>query len=830
MDTLHHKWAAGHGNPNAKILVLGESPALSETHCMSSNKELRSMLAEAGISTSQIWMTTVCKHYVPPNPKKGKKIPFYIRAKNYNVDIAEHLRLLHEEIKTINPNVILALGNTALFATTGLSGIGDYRGSILNYGKYKVVASYNPNGLSWQEQGEFSGYWNKHVILFDFMRALVQSEFPEIRRPYRNLHIATSSLQLQDFWNRNRNNTRPAVDIEARGSCLPFCIGLSFTPSEGICMPFWNQGEIRNIAHISDQDIVQMWLILSEILANSDVVGQNFKYDHDKIRRLGFTIRSLASDTMFKGFAISPEFPKGLAFHTSIRTEEPFYKNEGMYEGSLSDLMIGCARDACVTKEIDLDMEADLRAVNQYDYYYNFIIHFHQFYLDMENEGFNVNPEKREFLYKKYIKWSEELSYELFHLNGAYINTASPKQISILLYENFKIPPRGGTGEEEITAILNSQGLKLSDSQRRTCEIILEKRRVDKTIGTYLEAMPDFDGKMKSTFFPCLDTGRSSSGQQDPPIRPMVDVLDIHGKKKKKVLGTAFQTMTKHGDIGQDVRGQYEPDKGYVFVQFDSAQAEARVVFLLADDEEALYAIDHHDYHALTASWFFGGAEENYSKKHLGYESPIRFVGKTLRHAGHLGATKSRAAKTVNTDARKYKIKIQIDEKFAGEALKIFHAKQPKIRGIFHKGIEDALHRDKRFLSAGLPYGIASKIGGRRQFLDRWSDELLRAALSYIPQRSISDNTKAAGLRIKKREPKLARLILECHDSLLFMIPEKETKGFIELGKEEMERPISFESCSLPRRDLVIPCEAEVGYDYEKLMKESKYYAIGVNS
>ena len=129
------------------------------------------------------------------------------------------------------------------------------------------------------------------------------------------------------------------------------------------------------------------------------------------------------------------------------------------------------------------------------------------------------------------------------------------------------------------------------------------------------------------------------------------------------------------------------------------------------------------------------------------------------------------------------------------------------------------MRRNSRFLTAGLPFGIASKVGGRRQFLDRWSDELLRAALSYIPQRSISDNTKAAGLRIKKREPKLARLILECHDSLLFMIPEKEVDYFAPIVKEEMERPIRFETCSFPRRDLIIPCEVEIGDNYENLKK-----------
>ena len=71
-----------------------------------------------------------------------------------------------------------------------------------------------------------------------------------------------------------------------------------------------------------------------------------------------------------------------------------------------------------------------------------------------------------------------------------------------------------------------------------------------------------------------------------------------------------------------------------MFVQLDSSQAEARVVFNLATDEQALKDIDEHDYHALTASGSSVDVESDYSKKVLGYESPIRFAGKTLRHAG----------------------------------------------------------------------------------------------------------------------------------------------------------------------------------------------------
>lgn len=254
-----------------------------------------------------------------------------------------------------------------------------------------------------------------------------------------------------------------------------------------------------------------------------------------------------------------------------------------------------------------------------------------------------------------------------------------------------------------------------------------------------------------------------------------------------------------------------------VFIQADSSQAEARVVFLLANDEQALQDIDTHDYHALTASWFFGGCEEDFSKKILGYESPIRFAGKTLRHAGHLGAGKRRAATELNTQARKYKISIQINEAIAERALKIFHSKQPKIQGVFHNGIIECLKKDRKLL-APVPYGINSKVGGLRTFYERWSEELFRQAFSYIPQRTISDNTKAAGLRIKKQIPQI-KIYLEAHDALLFSAPEVHVDEWGQIIKYEFERPIDFSNCSISRRSLVIPCEIEIGDNYKELKK-----------
>jgi DNA polymerase I-like protein with 3'-5' exonuclease and polymerase domains len=389
------------------------------------------------------------------------------------------------------------------------------------------------------------------------------------------------------------------------------------------------------------------------------------------------------------------------------------------------------------------------------------------------------------------------------------------KQVKLLLFETLKLPFKATSGEEDLTELLKSP--KLKEFHREIIDNILLQRRVRKSIGNYILAIPDSDGRMRTTYYLCTDTGRTSTGQQEPPIRPLMEYRDEKNKKKEKALGAAFQTMTKHGDVGEDIRLQYIADDGEVFIQADSSQAEARAVFLFADDEQALVDIDTHDYHALTASWFFGGTEDDYSKRKLGYESPIRFAGKTLRHAGHLGAGKARAATEINTQARKNKIEYTITEAEAGRALDIFHSKQPKIRNNFHGGVIACLEKS-RVLTAPKPWGVRSDTGGKRTFYEKWGDELNRMAFSYMAQRTISDNTKAAALRIKRRLPKI-RIIVEAHDALLFSVPIDKAENWGVIIKTEMERPIDFSRCSIPRRELIVPCELEIGYNYKELSK-----------
>ena len=816
---MEGKYIPGYGSVGAKFMILGDSPTKEDTAAGKpftgpAGRELDRIIVDAGIPRHEIWFTNVCKYEIPPNVGK-KRVSFTARALEVGIDINQQIEELRTEINDIKPNIILGLGGNVLWAMSGQNKIANHRGSILRCLGTKFIPTYNPaHLLPHVSGGEIKGYWNRQIIIFDFKRAYIESDSPTLDLPQRILQICRHSGDLYEFLERYKNHKKLSVDIEAGGHCLPICIGLSFNKSHGMTVPLWNRDDISTIP---DSDMATIWMMLAKVLWEKDIVGQNFNYDRDKIKRLGFAIRRIHSDTMLKAFAINPELPKGLAFLTSIYTREPFYKDEGMYEGSVRDLLLGCARDSCVTLEVDEAMNADLEELGMTKFYQNFLMTLPDFYAEIENNGFCINNEKRLELIEKYVEWDQRLGFEMFQLCGVDVNVSSPVQVYDFLFNHWKLPRRDGVGEEELTALLNLKRGVNDPQQREWIEKCLERRRVKKTISTYLFAIADYDGKMRTTCFMCLETGRTSTGQQNPPIRPKVDIIGKGKATDMKVMGTAFQVFTKHGDIGADVRSMYIPDPGEIFVQLDSSQAEARVVFNLAQDEQALKDIDEHDYHALTASWFFGGTEESYSKKVLGYESPIRFAGKTLRHAGHLGAGKRRAAIELNTQARKYSIPITITEEIAERALKIFHIKQPNIQRIFHAGVIDAL-KNTRQLVAPLPYGIDAERGGVRIFYERWGDDLFREALAYLPQRAVTDNTKAAGIRIKTKFPE-AKIILEAHDALLFSVRKEYLEDFITIARKEMERPINFLKCSLSRRHLKIPCDVEIGENYMDLKK-----------
>lgn len=821
----------GVGPNHPQLAVIGIAPgeeevSRGEPFVGPSGAILRNDLKLAGVNIKDVYRTNIFKYKLPNNEFK--------RHQEIGLNLQDALTDLRDEIYELNPNCILGLGDPVLYSLAGKSGkyngINVWRGSIISALGRKAVFTWHP-AHELHSQGEDIGgqyrSWQRYVRQFDVKRAVEQSAFPEFRLPNRFLHIARSSADVYRFLEKNENEKYCALDIEAIEG-IPVCIGLSFDPNEGFCIPLWGTLPIRcydkahpkksysynlQISTIPTGDLAFIWKLLSAFLLDKryKFIGQNFKYDEDKINGLGFYLWKLFWDIQIGQHCISSEMPKNLAFQTSINTEEPYYKYEGRNfvpgKDKIDDLFLYNCKDACVTREIFDVQYADLKQIPYGIPHATWRMELHKAYQIVDNTGFPVDEDERKYLIRKYVDWIVRLELELQKILKEFkieefINIRSHPQVNSLLYEKLKFPKRAGAGEQILTSLM---GNVLKDKRHiRICEIILEHRRVDKSLG-YLQAEPDYDGRMKTSF---LITGtenfRTSTNVLEPPVRP-------------EQCGWALQTVSKHGDIGNDLRTILLADPGYVIVNIDQSQAEARVCSLLADDEDTLRSYDTGDKHALTASKFFGGKESQYSKKILGYECPERFVGKTLRHAYHLGIGKHEAMINVNTDARKYKINIRISEWKAGKCLEILERDTPKIQSVFHATIQELLRGDRR---------IIGTYGASRYFYDEMDTrDLWKGAYSFIPQQTVSDKTKQVLLKVLKNLWDV-KVVCESHDALTFMIRERVLDERIEEIQAYFAEPIDFSQCSIPRRALVIPTDVEIGYiNYCDLSKYRKRMA-----
>ena len=428
--------------------------------------------------------------------------------------------------------------------------------------------------------------------------------------------------------------------------------------------------------------------------------------------------------------------------------------------------------------ECELVGNVELHETGQ-EKFYREIMAFHNLYREIELNGILIDKERRKELRKKYKEQDDGNEKELEGLLEYKINVNSPKQIAHLLYNELKLPLRKDTGEETLQALIVN--VIKDEKKKKILELILRGRKIKKTIGTYLMAREDNDGRMRTHYnIVGTETGRTSTSKFKPPDRP-------------GVYGLPFQTLTKHGDVGVDLRSMFIPDTNYTFLEADLSQAETRIVALLGRDEKALKAFEEgRDIHRLTASWIFGIAPEDINEEQ-------RYLGKKVRHAGERGMEKGRLSQLANISQWK-----------ANQILTKFHSAAPNIEQVYFREIREALERDNLIL--------ISAYGRRRQFFERWSEELWKEAYAQIPQADVTDHLKFALLRIRARlKPPDFMILQESHDSFLAQVKLELLDEAAGISKEELEKSIDFSGCSLPRGMLKISCEIKTGMNWEEM-------------
>ncbi len=284
----------------------------------------------------EVYRTNVFQRHPPGNNLeffcggKAEGIPGYpalLKSKFVRMEFEPELDRLAQEIMDRDPNLIICLGNSSLWALAGRVGITKLRGTTLlsthTAADFKLLPTYHPAALLRQ--------WElRPTVIADLMKAAREKEFPDVRRPEREIWIEPDLDDIRHFISTHIHGCDLlSVDIETSGSRIT-CIGFAPSPRIAIVVPFDDARSKSGSYWSTRQDERIVWCLVREVLEDSRIpkLFQNGAYDIAFLwRAYGIKTMNAAEDTMLLSHALQPESLKGLGYLGSV------YSDEGSWKG-----------------------------------------------------------------------------------------------------------------------------------------------------------------------------------------------------------------------------------------------------------------------------------------------------------------------------------------------------------------------------------------------------------------------------------------------------------------------------------------------------------------
>lgn len=844
---------AGHGNAS-QLMVVGDYPDEKELKSgrafegSYSGTLLKELLTANKHSYNQTWKTCVIKGEVDKEAlrlflkNKKRKQPFEQEGMD------KYKEILLEEVKKLRPKVIVAAGEIPLNFLTGDYGIQQFAGSVcpvrnevqVKTGLYTslVIPILHPRQLNQQYNMRFP----TRFFLGKAVRYLRERYIDPMVKA--KVWVAKRSGDLRDFFNRQAHKAKYYTsDIETFQG-FPTCIGFCFDGVEAVSVPLLDWKIPK------EERIKMLRLVLKVLASKTPCVNQNIDYDQHVLDYFGIRIENIYDDTMILAHSTYPELPKNLAFLASLHTEFPYYKDEGKEfdpaKHESDQLYLYNAKDCLITWHVYASQVRDAKEIQVwpgytvYDFHREKVWPTYHIYRDMEKTGIRIDAAQRQVLFTKYATYLEVYKEVIETAIGEKYNYNSPDQAATILYDVLKLPKQyamrkrpDGTRKRTLSAdekaieelLLNHipKQPNWTDQQVKDASDLLRYMGLCRKIHKALQflAVPEYpDGKMRTHVkITGTESGRTSGSET-------IDFLweVVKGEPVKVNRGYSFQTVPKHGErlpdgskFLHDLTTIFIPDDGYVFVEGDKSQAEARVVCVLANDYDQLDLFDSSDIHLVTTSWIveipldeltrMSKADEKifFQGKPWAVKEMRQAMGKPARHGGNFDMGE-------NEISHQY----HIPNDFAKMIIQKFHDAAPNIRNVFHAGVRKAIDTERCLTG---PYGR------RRDFFDRITNQLYKAAYSFIPQETVSDHVKFDILTPmwKRYRSEGIFFLNERHDSLLLSVPRERV---VEIGEAFVQygaTPIDFSRGTFQRsKPLVIPTDLNWSETSWKEMREWK--------
>ena len=755
----------------ARIMIVGEAPGEQEIlrrepFVGASGQELNRMLHEAGIMRSECFLTNVCK----TRPKNGdvnewisklKRQPFpdwtFLNGLWTHPEISSGLTMLLQEVSMVQPNIVIAFGNVALWALTGKLGIKSWRGSLLQtsstFGSRKVIPCYHPAYV-------LRDWSVRQITVQDLRRAQRESLSAEMPRSDNRYIIRPGFLQTTSYLNSLLNTlqcepTTLSVDIETRAGHIA-CLGIATSTRESFTIPFMCVEEPAG--YWPEHEEVEVVRLLQRVLChpNARCVGQNFIYDCQYIYRHWGFVPTFSRDTMLGHHCQFVGLPKGLDFLSSMYcANHVYWKDEGKtWDKNTGEEQLWTynGKDCVVTYEVDEEIQKSVDKLGLREQH-DFQMSMWEPVLEAMIRGVRVDLKRRaEFAL---TLEDEKAAREQYFIDilGHPLNPRSPLQMKRLFYEDLR--QKEIFNRKSGTITLNDEAVQKIASRepllRPLVRAISEYRSLGVFLSTFVNAKLDSDQRIRCSYnIAGTETFRLSSSQ---------NAFDS---------GLNLQNIPKGGSTEKDnpdalrlpnVRTIFVPDPGFTFFDCDLDRADLQVVVWEADDEELrqmlMEGVDMHTENARV----------------LGV---ARQVAKTWVHGTNYGGS-----------PRTMAINCGISVHQAESMRNRWFSAHPGIAR-WHKRTEDQL-RAHRYVSNAFGY--------KRFYFER-TDAILPEALAWQPQSTVALVINKIWRRIYD-DVKEVQVLLQVHDSLAGQFPTHLadwcSRRIIDCGKQVIvpyEKPL----------------------------------------
>lgn len=790
------------GPKNARIMLVGECPGKVETlkgepFVGPAGRELDRILRVAGIDRRQCRVANT----VPIEPPNGT-IDYWLEIGKGKVReepaFTVGRELLIREIIDVNPNVVVALGNAALYALTGHSGMKQWRGSLLkckDIPTQKVIATYHPSSF-------FYNMANRYYAYMDLARARADSAFPDLRLPKRNLIIEPSYETAMDFMLECLEQERVGFDIECHktrsdGDFQDWemsCFSLSIQGKGSICVPLLKQG-YQNYWTLDHE--TEIMLTLAKILEDPSIIklGQNLMFDASfMLKKYKLKIWPI-HDTMIAMRCICPELYSGLDTLCSIFTREPYYKDDGKQHSKILDFRKFwqySAKDSDVLFEIFDQLWPQLAQGGMIQTY-NQHIEVMQSLLFMFARGMACDTAAIELAKNALRAEQAELTRQFQMMVGKAVNPNSPAQLKQLFYEDMGFEPYVNRGKKGKASSVTVDDIAMKRLKNKGCEaadLVLKIRHASKLAGTYMEVTLDDDQRLRSDMKSFgAATGRKASSQT--------------------IFGTGNNIQNQPPEFKQFIIA----DPGYFFYEFDYSQAENRIVAVIAPEPIMIDAFrTGKDVHSLTGALISGMSYEEVKAANKAYEEakkdgistapfcapigsrnkPWRFWGKSSNHAFNYGF-----------GPVQFSLKYEVPQAEGAAIRAAYYRMYPGIVD-YQRWVKETVCRP------GGDRILTNCLGRKRKFIT--DNEF--AMYAQIPQSTVADMIDRFGLIPMYRDQDKfgpCEILNQVHDSIWFQISymrydvEVHARCLLAL-KESMLQPVTWKG------ELIeIPVEAKIG-------------------